>query len=438
MKTFALALLAALALSACSFDRTLETLVPANAYAVVYVEHPSLTAQLLGQPPGDLPWASLDGGKPWAAAALTGSTPVAFVALALADKPGAWSDVEAWARGKTGLAAARAGSYAVLTSGPTPDGPRFDLSRVRTGDLVSVYVDVKNVLDAAAGYGASFVPAPAAAALRQNAAGLHVGFAPKDGGIAVTVSSDLRADAPIRPLLRALARSPRLADWTGLFPSGDGVRLAASLPPELITAAGNLLNDPSWNAHWAALAPLLGPGLAVSASPRADGSWGWAAAVETSDPKAVRQALKTLVAGGDLQKRFASWSIDADTPLIYQDKPDGDGIRTQVTLGAETIQLAWGDDRVALAGGAGASEALLTWKRPARSPAPWFGQVPSGAAVAGEGVMGGLGARGSVRVLSDGNLELAVWTDAAGLKAWEAQAPQALLGWLGGAGGSKR
>lgn len=431
MKTLALALLAA-ALTACSFDRTLDGLVPANAYGVVYVEYPALTSQLLGQT-GDLPWASLDGGKPWAAAVLPGSAPVVFAALALADKPRAWSETEAWAR-KTGLTATRAGSYAVLTSGPVPDGPRFDLARVRTGDLISVYVDVKNVLDAAAGFGVGPLMGPTAAALAQNVAGLHLGFAPKDEGVALTVWTDLRTDAPVKPLLKALERPSKLAEWTGLFPTGDGVRLAASLPPELIKAAGGQLNDPSLQARWAALAPLLGPGISVSAAPRADGTWSWAAAVETRDPQAVRQALKTLVAGGDLQKDFAAWSMDADTPLIYQDKP---GAGAQVTLGADTIQLAWGADRVALAGGSSASDAVTAWKGPARTPAVWFGQVPSRAWVAADALFDGLGARMSMRVRSDGNLELSLWTDAAGLKAWEARASQNLPGWLAGAGGSK-
>ncbi len=383
-----------------------------------------------------MPWASLDGGKPWAAAALSGSPPVAFVALALADKPTAWSDTEAWAR-KTGLAAARAGSYAVLTSGSVPAGPRFDLARVRTGDLVSVYVDVKNVLDAASGYGITPLTGPPATLLAQNVAGLHVGFAPKDGGLALTVWTDLRADAPIKPLLKSLERPSKLSEWTGLFPSGDGLRLAASLPPELIKTAGGLLSDPSWQTRWVALAPLLGPGLAVSAAPRADGTWSWTAAIETRDPQAVRQALKTLIAGGDLQKHFAAWSMDADTPLIYQDKPDGTGVRTQVTLGAEAFQLVWGTDRVALAGGASAAEAVTAWKLPARSPAVWFGQVPSGAAVAAEASLDGLEARASLGMRSDGNLELSVWTDAAGVKAWEARAPQVLQGWLAGGAGSK-
>jgi hypothetical protein len=431
MKTLALALLAA-ALTACSLDHTLDTLVPGNAYGVVYVEHPALTAQLLGQT-GDLPWASLDGGKPWAAAALPGSAPVVFLALALADKPRAWSDTEAWAR-STGLTAARSGTYAVLTSGPVPEGPRFDLARVRTGDLVSVYIDVKNVLDAAAGYGFSPLVGPQAAVLVQNVAGLHVGFAPKDGGVALTVSTDLRPDAPVRPLLKTLERPSKLAEWTGMFSSGDGFRIAASLPPELFKTAGGALDDVSLQRHWNALSPLLGPGLAFSAAPGADGKWSWAAALETSDPQAVRQALKTLVAGGDLQRHFAAWSMDGDTPLIYHDMSN---VVTQVTLGADNFHLAWGADRVALIGGASPPDILAAWTRPARSPAAWFGQVPSDASVAGEAQFDGLGAKVSLGVRSDDNIELSVWTDAAGLKAWEARAPQVLQGWLGGGAGSK-
>ncbi len=435
MKKPVLALSAALALSACTLDRTLDTLVPANAYGVVLVEQPLLTSQLLGQT-AELPWADLDGGKPWAAAALPGTPPVVFVALALADKPAAWSNVEAWARGKAGLAAARSGPYAVLTSAPLPTGPSFDLARVRTGDLVSVYVDVRNVMAASDQFPILKAAGPMASSIEENLAGLRLGFRGKDGGISITLATDLRPDAPAKSVLRALPRPSGLGKWTGLFSSGDGIRAAAVVPPEAIKAAGGLLNDAGWTTRWAALAPLLGPGLAFSANPRSEGL-SWVAAVETSDPQAVRQALKTMVAGGDLQKHFASWSLDADTPLIYQDKPDGAGIRTQVTLGSETVQLAWGDDRVAIAGGPGAAEALVAWKRPAPGTVPWFAQVPSGAAVTAEGQADGLGARLALRQLADGNIELTVWTDAAGLKAWESRVPQVLQGWLAGGAGSK-
>ena len=432
MKHFALALLA-VALTACSFDRTLDTLIPGSAYGVILVERPALTAQLLGQSP-ELPWNDLDGGKPWAAAVLPGSPPVVFAALALADKPGAWADIESWARSKAGLAAARAGSYAVLTSGPIQDPTRFDLARVRGSGLVSIYLDMRN-LAAEPELGALLKGA--GPLLAQNLAGIRIGFAPKDDGVAVTATSDLLADAPARPALKSIGPQSGLASWTGRFAPGDGVKLAGALPSELIKAAGGWWKDPAWTARWAALAPLLGPGLAVSAAPGADGVWTWEAAVETSDPQAVRQALKTLVAGGDLQRNFSAWSLDADTPLIYQDKPDGTGVRTQVTLGAETAQLVWGDDRVAAAGGPGAAEVLTAWKRPAPAPVSWFGQVPAGALLVGEWSFDGLGARSALRVLADGNVELSVWTDATELKAWEARAPQVLQGWLGGAAGSK-
>jgi len=426
-------LLASFTLVACSFDRTLDTLVPGNAYGVVLAEQPSLTARLLGET-FDLPWSGLDGGKPWAAALLPGTPSAVFVALALADKPSAWSDVETWARTKAGLAASRAGSYAVLTSGPPQDTTKFDLGRVRTGELVSVYIDADNVL--AAPEAASFVTSmePAAVFVRRNLAGLRLSVGTKDGGIVVRTLTDLRAGSPAKRVLKSLTRPDGLATWTGLFPAGDGVRLAAMLPPEAIQAAGGLLNDASWSARWAALSPLLGPGLAVSAVPRPDGI-AWAAAVQTRDPQAVRQALKTLVASGDLQKHFTSWSLDADTPVIYQDKP-GAELRTQITVGADTVQLAWGTDRVAAAGGTGASDALWAWKRPTRAAVSWFGQVPGGASAVAEGSFGGLGARGALRVLADGNLELSVWADDSEVKAWEAKAPQVLREWLAGAAGS--
>ena len=179
--------------------------------------------------------------------------------------------------------------------------------------------------------------------------------------------------------------------------------------------------------------------MAVTVTPRADGTWSWAGALESLDPQAVRQAVKTLVAGGDLQRNFPVWALDGDTPLIYQDRPDGyGGVRAQLTVGPTTVHLGYGLDRVAVAAGAGAVEALRRWERDPQAPASWVREVPPDASGVAVGQVDGLGARGSVRVLSDGNLELAVWVDRPGLMAWEQRFRQAPWEWLPGLAGSTK
>jgi len=437
-------LVAALILAGCSIDKTLESLVPRTALAVVLIDHPSFVAQTLGTGAVGLPWGALDGDKPWAAAIVPSASPGLMLALALADQSSAWATVQAWAMEKGGLVAARVGNYAVLTSPGLPSPTlldadrRFDLGRVRVGgDPIALYIDVKNVaaqddLPPALAPALSFLPA-----VSRDLAGIRVGFSSRDGGIEFRVSTDWREGAGPATLLKTTRAPADLSLWTAFIPDAQGVGIAASIPEGALGSIGSFLHDPALERRWSALAPLLGPRMAFSASPRADGTWAWAAAVEAKDPQAVRQALKTLVAGGEVQRHFTDWALDADTPVIYQDKPDATGVRTQLTLGAATVQLGYGNDRVALAGGAGALESLGVWKRAAATPPTWYHEAGMEASLVAGGAIDGLGARGALRILSDGNLELRVWVAADGLKAWEGRLPQATLSWLSGSGGSR-
>jgi hypothetical protein len=444
MKNLGLGALAALLLLVgCTPDRTLETLVPRNAFAVVLIDHPSAVSAALGAGAGELPWSALDGSKPWAAAVLPASPPGFFLALALADRPTAWPTVQAWARERGGLDSTRVGSYAVLSSPGMPvpkvldPDQRFDLSRVRAGgDPLAVYVDVKNVMDAADFPDAlrpAFTVLPWA---EKNLAGVRVGFGPKDGGLEMRMATDWKPGSPVASLVKTWSPPADPGTWTGLLPRSDGIGGVASLPPAALLSLGGLVKSPALSARWSALAPLLGPRIAVAAGPRADGTWVWGGAVETRDAQAVRQALKTLVASGDLQKNFESWALDADTPLIYQDKPDGKGgVQTRITAGASVFYLGYGSDRVVLSS---TPDGLGAWGREPGAPTVWVGGAPQGASLVAQGMVDGLGARGALRGLPDGNLELRLWVDAAGVKAWEERLPQAALSWLSGAGGVTR
>jgi hypothetical protein len=446
MKNAWLPLAAALILASCSPDHTLESLIPKNSLAVVLIDHPNLAAAVLGPSSGDLPWKQLNTDKPWAAAAVPANPPGFLIAVSLADEAAAWPAVQTWAKDRGGLEAVKLGAYAVLTSpglaAPTllDADQRFDLDRVRKGnDPVAVYVDVKNLLASSAvpsGWRSASPLVPWAA---QNLAGLRIGLAAREGGLSLRLATDWISGSVPASFLKALGPPADLALWTSRISAPQSLGAAFSVSEAARTAPSFWPGDPALTRRWAALAPLVGPRGAVSVSPRADGTWAWAAAFESPDPQAVRQAIKTLVASGDVQRHFPEWALDADTPLIYQDKPDAaGGVRTQLTLGTTVVHVSYGSDRVALAGGAGAQESAAVWKRPAEAPAPWFREAPADASVVAAGAMDGLGARGAVRVLGDGNVELRLWVDAAGLKAWEERLPQAAMSWLSGPGGWTR
>jgi hypothetical protein len=434
----------ALLLAGCSSDHTLETLIPRNSMAVLLVDQPAMVAQALGSGVADLPWKALDGNKPWGAAVLPAEPPGFLLAVALGDQSSAWATVQAWARERGGLEAVRFGTYAVLTSPGLPAPAildterRFDLARVRSGgDPVAVYVDVKNVIASAPLPPALRSAFPILPWVEKNLDGLRLGFSARDGGLEARLATDWKPGTTPALALKTVGSPADLSHWTGSLPA-SGLGMAASLPPFVLDAIGPLFRDPALARRWASLAPLIGPRLAVSVSPR-DGSWVWAAAIEARDPQAVRQALKTLVAGGDLQRHFADWALDADTPLIYQDKPDGfGGVRTQLTLGSAVVQLGYGADRVAVVGGPGAVEALGIWKKPAVASASWFREAPVEASLVASCAVDGLGARGAVKILADGNVEVRVWVDAAGLRIWEERLPQAARTWLSGPGGWTR
>jgi hypothetical protein len=444
MKNLGLGVLAALLfLVGCTPDRTLETLVPRNSFAVVLIDHPAAVAAALGAGAGDLPWSALEGNKPWAAAVLPASPPGFFLALALADRTTAWPTVQAWARERGGLEATKLGTYAVLSSPGLPlpsvldPDKRFDLSRVRAGgDPIAMYIDVKNVMDAAdfpEALRPAFVALPWA---EKNLAGLRLGFSGKDGGLELRVATDWKPGAAVATLMKTWTPPSDPAAWTGLLPRSDGIGVVVSLPPSVFGAAGALVKDPALSTRWAALAPLLGPRMAAAAGPKPDGTWSWGAAVETHDPQAVRQALRTLVASGDLQKNFEAWAVDADTPVIYQDRPDGrGGVTARLSVGATAVYLGYGTDRVVVSG---TPEGLGPWTLDPGVPTVWVAGAPQGSSLVAQGFIDGLGARGAIRALADGNLELRLWIDAAGVKAWEERFPQAALSWLSGAGGLTR
>jgi hypothetical protein len=437
MRTLWFTLLAALTLAGCTPDRTLDSLIPRSALAVVRVGHPGAVAQALGPLGGDLPLKALDGGKPWAATVLPGAAPGFQLVLALGPD-GSWEAVQAWARQRGGLDAVRFGTYAVLSSPGLPAPAlygaeqRFDAARLAGGDPVEAYVDVANL--AASGLLSGLGALPAAWGQR-NLTGLKLALSVREGGLEVRVTTDWRPDSPVAAVLRGAGSPADLAPWTGLLPA-SGLGLAVSVPRSLLDAAGPLLGDTALSRRWAALAPLIGPRVAVAAAP-GPGGWSWSAALESRDPQAFRQAVKTLIASGDLQRHFGQWALDPDTALIYQDRPDAGGVRTIVTLGPNTVQVGYGADRVALAGGPGAVEALAPWSRPALAPA-WYAQVPGEAALAATGSLEGLAARASARVLADGNVELRVWADADALKGWQEKFPQAGRPWLSGGASAPR
>lgn len=427
----------------CTPDRTLDTLIPRNALVVALVDHPALAVQAMGS--GDaFPLGALETGKPWAAAVVPADPPGFLLAVALSAETSSWDTVERWARDRGGLSARRVGTYALLSSPGVPEpgvldpDRRFDLGRVRAGgDLLALYVDVKNVVT-----DASFPEAlrPAFGLLpwaENNLSGLRLGFAAKDGGLEVRLATDWRQGSAASAALQDWSVPVDPATWASLLPP-EGVSLVASVPSRAWRGLVAMVPSAELRRWGSALAPVLGPRVAVAVAGQLEGPPSWSLVLETKDPLAVRQALRTLVAGGALQKSFPAWALDADTALLYRDKPTVEGIRGVLTLGPTEVQLGYGSDKVVFAGGPGALAVWDRWKESDGPSPPWAGQVPPNASAILVGSVDGLSAKAAFRMLPDGNAELRVWIDAAGVKAWQERLPQAVLGWLSGEGGWTR
>jgi hypothetical protein len=435
-----LPLIVALAVSGCTQDRTWQTLVPRNAVAVVLVDHPAPVAAAVGAS-AILPLSALDGGKPWVLAVVPSTPPGFLLALALDAKPAAWTTVQAWAQRTAGMASVRVGTYAVLSSpglpspGPLDPASRFDLTRLSHGSApVSAYIDVANLVATP-----SFAPAlrgiPGGPVwLLDSFVGMRLDFLPRNQGLEVRLTTDNRPGSRFSQGMRSWPAPVELAGWSGLLPQTNSVGAVFHLSPALASVLGQALPEPL-RRRWSAMAPLLGPRAAVAYS-WGEGSGLWSGAVETRDPQAVRQALKTLVAGGELQRSFPAWSLDADTPVIYRDRPDpAGGVRTELSLGPSIVHFRYGQDRVVAANGRGAVEMLAHWQEDP-PVAPWFQDVPGGAEAAVLAQADGSGLRGAVRVLKEGNVEVSVWADGPSLKAWEGRIPALARGWLGAASGT--
>lgn len=428
----------------CAPDRTLDTLIPRNALAVVLLDHPSLAVQAWGAEEA-FPWKAVETGKPWAAAAVPANPPGLVLAVALAEVPQAWDQVARWARDRGGLNAVRLGTYVVLSSPGLPEpgvldpDSRFDLERARAGgDPLAVYVDMKNLM-AEANLPESLRPTMAFLPwAEKNLSGLRLGFAPRNGGLELRVATDWRPGSEAARAFQDWRVPVDPGSWSGSLAAQEGIGAVASLASASWEGFASLLPDRALARRWAALAPWIGPRVGVEWRPgSADAAGGWSVVLETRDPQAVRQALRTLVAGGELQKNFAAWAWDADTAVLYDDNPGTDGIRGTVTLGQTRIDVGYGKDRVVFAGGSGFSSVWDRWKT-SPAPAGWVGQAPPTASALAAGSVDGLAARAAFRILADGNAEIRVWVDAAGLKAWEERLPQALLGWLSGEAGWTR
>jgi len=443
MKNVWLPCIAVVLLVACSPDRTLETLIPEASLAVAVVDHPGLVRQALGPGGGDFPWTALDADKPWALAVLPDQPPGLYLAVALSDQGDSWAAVQGWAHSRGGLNAFRLGTYAVLTSPGLPPPAvlgleqRFLWGRVRAeGDLVSLYVNVRRVVQSGALPPGIAAMVSAVPGLAQNLQGVRLGLGPQDGGLRVRMVTDWVPGAAVARFLQSAGNPSDLGPWSGLIDAASGAGVVVSVPQAWSAAAGGWLGDRRLAQQWERLGPLLGPRWAWAMTPGPGGEWNWTAAVETQDPQAVRQALKTLVASGDVQRHFPAWALDPDTPLIYQDRPTTSGLRTQISLGPTVVHLTYGTDRVVAT--TGLEDAVLAdaWVRAQPRPAAWYSQVPSGAL--GAFALGGQGpaARGAVRILADGNLELQIWAKAEDLRAWEAKLPGAILSWLSATGGS--
>lgn len=414
--------LAAWALVGCAPDRSLDSLVPRDALAVALVDHPGDLVRTLSPPLNGLPLESLDGERPWAAIVVPGIPPGFRLLLALGRDRDRWVRLRDWATTRGGLTVEQVGTYAVLSTPGLPAatslaaGQRFDLDRVRAGGQpINLYINLAQVWADPSVPSELLAPLSLVPGLKDQLAGVRVGLGARDHAVVVTLTTDWRPGASWARTLGTWTGAP-IGPWTSA-PVRDGVALSVSLPPQAWAAGASLVGEGALRLRWAALAPFLGPRARVSAVPRADGSWAWSAAVESKDPQAVRQGLKTLVASGDVQRQFGSWALDPDTPLIYQDKVDPvAGVATTVSLGNQKVLVGYGADRVALAGGDGALDRLRLELRPTAGPG--MGDLPSQALAAGSATVDGLAVTNTLALGSDGNLTLRLRVDQENLAQW--------------------
>ncbi len=426
MPKFLLATLAGLLLVvSCAPPKALDSLVPANALVVVYVEHPlSVAKEFLalgkalesGLPPGlanplsaspallpEFPLDVLDLNRPLAAALLpfTGTdepgVPTVAVYLPLKDEKSlAFLQPIAARQGLTAhQLGGSIGNWAVLTTpgAPVPmvlpAGKFFDLGRARLPEErgIAVFVDLKNAL------ASTVVPEelqavfPLLAAVETEVAGVLLGVyatPPELTGSALRVTFQ----AELKPTSKALAvlhagKPARLEDWAPWLDDRALVALAADLPRGTSVEAETLASvaDPLLRRHLQNLRDLVGPRVAFNLTggldPESEGPE-FVGVLEAPDPHALRQALKSLIASGSLQENFLQFALDADTPLVYQDSPGGPlGLRSRLSLGPFAVNLAWGNGKAYFASGKdfAALDALVT---AGRAVTTWKGLVPPG------------------------------------------------------------
>jgi len=456
-------------LVSCSPD-TLGTLVPPNALAVAYVESPANVlvdgaslAKDLGQKnpslPEGFPWDALDLTRPWAASVLPvgseeGSELSAFqVYLALVNPAKNFSRIRDFFATQGDFTATLVENYFILSTKGAPAaqlypaGKSFDLNRAKLSEPggVAVYIAISSVNPSVL----SEVPKEALdyfPALQKELEGVRLGFyltsLGQVPGARLTMQTDFKKGSQDLSSLKALAGGSKLEEWSSLLDERALIGLGATLPPpsqdeEAIWAQ---LPDPLLSRQLKNLRSLLGPRLVFNLTGGMEASAKepqFSGVLEAKDPQAVRQAIKSLIASGALQKNFLQFAMDADTPLVYQDQPGGPlGLRSRLTLGPFRVNFAWAADRVIFASGTDLKELDSLATNP-KAAHPWQGAVPPGANLLVSASPGAWGEAlksdafgkpdasltpifGSFKIESDGNPRFQLWWGAQGLKSvWD-------------------
>ncbi len=464
------ALAGLLFLVSCAPEKALDSLIPSNALAVVFVEKPAGVAQEFfalakalgpGAPalPPEFPVEVLDLNRSMAAALLpfAGAEEPGVPALAFylpIKEPQAMGPVQNFAS-KNRLTAYQiggpVGNWAVLATpgAPVPmplaAGKFFDLGRAHLSEEhgIAVYVNLKNLA------GSSVVPDelrtvfPLLPALETELAGVLFGVyatEPDRNGAALrlTLQTDLKPAAKTFAQLK-MVKSNKLEDWALWLDDRALVALAVDFPSGTAVENDTLatVTDPLLRQHLTNVRALVGPravfNLTGGLEPESAGPE-FAGVLEAADPHALRQALKSLVASGAVQKNFLQFALDADTPLVYQDSPGGPlGLRSRLSLGPFAVNMAWGNGKAYFASGKdfAALDALVT---AGRAVTAWKGSIPAGSSVLAaanpvawkvlpEATGGAVHA--SLKV-ENGNARAQLWWGAENLKSVQRQAEQLL------------
>ena|GEM_PF-3134389 len=424
---------------------SLESLLPSNAIAVAYVRDPFLLKTVLDAPGSLWPWSSVDTSRPWGAAIVPGRPPGFVLAVALSSSPSAWSTIQDWARERGGLQVVAVGNYAVMSSpgvvwkgrtAPIIGSPFSHLKKLN--QPLSAAFDISKMGEPSDWPKAFKSIGGLVGWLKNNVSLAVVSLGTTSKGITLHLELTGTQQAPWWSSMKSWSARINSAKGTADFDPQSSTSVSLAVSSEFWRWLSSLLPDPVLSARAGDLIPLLGSRLLIQGNGDLNHGGSWALRLESTDALGLRQALRTLVASGDLQRLFPKLAWDPDTPIFYQDTVNREGsVRGILTVGRTQVLLDYGTHAVVAATGPLAASYVdhleqvtdqkAVWPRPFAQPSIALGRV----------MWSGVPVTWSLSSSRSGNPVLEVQIEASSVTALKTEAPQKLLNWLTGEGDSK-